>query len=530
LPTNTTTPRSVPIHATVEVIGEEEIVYDWSTNQCSPRALPDLPVNAFRTADGMVQLNLSHTTDYRMIGPDLDSLQVDCSPTLVSGYKKDPAEFNYNEWMGATYTLDGETIYALIHNEFYAAETSQWYARTDYNGEQGYNNWHFQYWNGSSYTEMRFDATNNRWQGNRSLCQIGNTWAHPDIGCEPARTWISPISATINIGGSTGLFHPDGSNGVEVTILKNDAELWSVSVGANDTEEYFFSIDTDVQPGDAIHFRVNAQGNNGYDSTYLNPKINIGQDPCPSQEKNLCAQYAITFAVSTDGGQTYTQPPAPNHLVATLPFRYTPDWGSIGIWQPSNIVHNPNDGYFYVLVQSEYATANVNTRQQGTCALRTDNLPDPTSWRAWDGEGFNMTMVDPYAEDVSNPTAHRCEPVSWENLGYSALNYYLGYNSYFENFILMGHAVNVRLPGFYFSLSDDLVHWSPMQLLMEADLAQTVDWNPPFLAYPSLIDPLDTSMNFEITSQMPYLYFTRINSMSPNLDFDLVRVQIKFGK
>ncbi len=507
------------------------MVYDWSTDRCADNAIPDLPVRAFRDETGMVQLNLSFTTNYRMIGPDLDSLQVDCTPTLISNMDKDPSHFSYSEWMGSTYTLDGKTVYALIHNEFYGSDSSLWYARQDFGATQGGNDWYYQGWNGVTYTDMNFDAGNNRWQGSASLCQIGNTWVHPSLSCEPTRTWISPVSDTITISGSTALYNPSGSNGVIVRILKNDSELWSVTIGSADAQEYFFTLEEPVQVGDVIRFRVNSRGNTDYDSTYLNPKINLGPDPCVTQLRQNCSQYAITFAVSTDGGQTYTRPPSPDHLVATLPYRYTPDWGFIGMWQPSNIVHNPRDGYYYVMIQHEFGTrSDVEDRLQGSCVLRTQTLADPTSWRAWDGTGFNMRMIDPYAEPDAVPSAHTCQPVSRASLGYAALNYNLTYNSFFEKFLLVGQSPNAEVPGFYYSLSDDLVNWSPMQLLMATDLAQNVNWEAPFLAYPSLIDPDDTSRNFEVTGQTPYLYFTRANAMSPTLDFDLVRVRVQFGK
>ncbi len=65
---------------------------------------------------------------------------------------------------------------------------------------------------------------------------------------------------------------------------------------------------------------------------------------------------------------------------------------------------------------------------------------------------------------------------------------------------------------------------------MQADLANTVNFKPPYLAYPSLVDPSDTSRNFEVTGQSPYMYFTRVNAMSPTLDFDLLRVRVQFIK
>jgi hypothetical protein len=112
----------------------------------------------------------------------------------------------------------------------------------------------------------------------------------------------------------------------------------------------------------------------------------------------------------------------------------------------------------------------------------------------------------------------------------SALANNLTYNSYFEKVIAAEHAVNEIVPGFYYPLSDDLIHWTPKKLLMATDLAQNAGWQPYFLAYPSLINPDSTSSICDVTGQSPYLYYTRINAMSPKLDFDLVRIRIRFGK
>lgn len=66
-----------------------------------------------------MQLTIGHDVTYPMVGDDFDSLTSDCSqPQLSSDYDPDPAQFNDSEWIGAPYTLDGETIYAVIHNEY----------------------------------------------------------------------------------------------------------------------------------------------------------------------------------------------------------------------------------------------------------------------------------------------------------------------------------------------------------------------------------------------------------------------------
>ena len=45
--------------------------------------------------------------------------------------------------------------------------------------------------------------------------------------------------------------------------------------------------------------------------------------------------------------------------------------------------------------------------------------------------------------------------------------------------------------------------------------------------FESLIDPADTSRNFENTGQMPYLYYSRVNKDGTR---DLVRAQVKFAR
>lgn len=528
-PTLTLTPSPTPFFPVAKIVGTEEVVFDWSRDRCAETNLPDLPVRAFRDADGMVQMNLSFTTNYRMIGKDLDSLKPDCKVVLSSDLDKDPSHYNYSEWMASTYTLDGRTVYALIHNEFYGSESTFAYGTRDFGAVQGGNNWSYRSWNGSAYSDMRFDAAKNRWQGSETFCQVGSQWAHPDRSCEPTRTWTSPISATVTVSGIARDQDPGGGDGVIVKILKGSAELWSAVIENGDTKNYPFNLEVPVRPGDAIHFRVNARGNSNNDTTLFDPKINVGPDPCASGVRDNCTNVSITFAQSNDGGKTYTQPAAPNHLIANLPIRYKPDWGLMALWQPSNIVKNPKDGYYYVLAQTDYRPASGPGGRQGTCVMRTKTLDDPTSWRAWDGKGFDMRFINPYKEPNVDPEKYTCQFVSWNEI--QGLTYNLTYNSFFEKFVALGVGTSARgVSGFYYSLSDDLVHWTPKQLLMQADLANTVNFKPPYLAYPSLVDPSDTSRNFEVTGQSPYMYFTRANSMSPTLDFDLLRIRVQFIK
>ena len=53
-----------------------------------------------------------------MRGRSLNDVRQDCR-VIYEGHKRDdPAAFDDRAWIAAPYTLDGRTIYALIHNEF----------------------------------------------------------------------------------------------------------------------------------------------------------------------------------------------------------------------------------------------------------------------------------------------------------------------------------------------------------------------------------------------------------------------------
>src|SRR6185312_14739910 len=85
---------------------------------CAPVEGPDLPVRAFRDRGGQVQVLLSHHENYRLIGPTLSRLRVDCRPVLSSVEDSDPRAYGDRRWIASVFTRDGKTVWALIHEEF----------------------------------------------------------------------------------------------------------------------------------------------------------------------------------------------------------------------------------------------------------------------------------------------------------------------------------------------------------------------------------------------------------------------------
>ncbi len=347
----------------VNILGPEEIVFDWTTDQCEEVDIPDAPARAFRDADGKVQLIATHYINRRMIGDNLNVVQRDCYVIMDSDQDSDPSKYNDHEWLIAPYTLDGTTIYSLVHNEY--------------------------------------------------------------------------------------------------------------------------------------------QGNSWYN--------------------------AITFATSTDKGVTYTHDSSPNHLVASIPYVYDSDAGPHGVFGGSNIILNPNDGYYYVLFQVEA----YELQDWGVAVARTQTLDDPTSWRAWDGSGFNVQFINPYLNPDADPADHIVQPVSRDHI--DKMQSSITYNTFFNKFVLVGPHVGddpltgELVYGFFYSLSDDLINWSRAQIIKEAKL-----WWTPWLSgdafhYPALIDTSDTTRNFEVTDQQAYLYYTRQHE-GTTYDRDLVRIPIEFTR
>ena len=253
---------------------------------------------------------------------------------------------------------------------------------------------------------------------------------------------------------------------------------------------------------------------------------------CPAGPgKRRCGVGGITFAVSHNNGDSFTQPAPPDNFVATVPPRATIDDGRTGLFQPTAPVKLGN--YFY----SISLIGAIGDQNAGACMMRTRDVTDPSSWRGWDGTGFGVHFRNPYYENLRPAIVNTCEPVSYENI--LAMSRSITFNTVLNKFVLTGSAVQFdpaqsrNVFGFYFSLSDDLVNWSPRQLIFEIPSATShVCGGPDTGSYPSIIDHDSTDPNFRVTDDTVYLYYTvtHYNAACQNTgDNDLVRVPIQFS-
>jgi hypothetical protein len=254
-----------------------------------------------------------------------------------------------------------------------------------------------------------------------------------------------------------------------------------------------------------------------------------------------CWMGSITSAVSTDDGDTYlNQPAPPGHLVAALPYPYERDWGAQGYQNPSNILLSPIDGHFYAMfnVRSNPQTGPGRFRDQeiGECVMRSPSL-DPPLWRGWNGTSFSTEFLNPYEpgyDPVADPPNHVCMPVSTRSakLGRTFTVHGLTFSTFFNKYMIVGQQTRAGVRGFWYSLSDDMVDWSAPRLIRTSVPIGDCTTEDRTAVYSAILDPADTTVNFERPGSSVYLYFVKLMwcGASSSVDRDMVRVPIRFHR
>ncbi|MFJ4157051.1 hypothetical protein ACIPZF_19915 [Pseudomonas sp. NPDC089752] len=238
-----------------------------------------------------------------------------------------------------------------------------------------------------------------------------------------------------------------------------------------------------------------------------------------------CWMSAIVLARSTDGGQTFSTASPPKHIVANSPEKYSSHQrGSAGFLTTSNIVKV--DQHFYSLF---YASAFKN-QTGGNCLARTDNLADPRSWHAWDGDNFDQPL---YNASGSAHGGRTCTPLA--NLPYKirSLLWHApshGYVATFEKTMRIKDPSPRTDVTFGFAWSRDLKVWSDPVAITTLKGASNCSTPQVAGAYPSIIDSQSSDINFGTVDDHAYLYYTKFNLQANcrlTLDRDLVRIPIR---
>ncbi len=106
------------LRLTVDAVAGETFLFRHARDACETWDIPDTPSRAFRDADGGVRLFQSHHRNRVLSGPDFDSLSHSCDVVFEGGKRDDPASFDNRSWIASTFTKDGRTVHAIVHDEY----------------------------------------------------------------------------------------------------------------------------------------------------------------------------------------------------------------------------------------------------------------------------------------------------------------------------------------------------------------------------------------------------------------------------
>src|ERR1700733_992304 len=222
---------------------------------------------------------------------------------------------------------------------------------------------------------------------------------------------------------------------------------------------------------------------------------------CPTGRYIDCWYNTITAAVSHDEGRHFDRVASESGLIATLPYRYDEVVGHhVGYFNPSNMVLKDTALFMMVF------TTEARAQKPGNCLLRTDKVSDPTHWRAWDGEGFEATFINPYTTSGSKD-AHVCAPVGGGQLRWPVTSLVRHAPSGLFIALMMNGAHDGG--GVFYATSPNLIDWSsPMKLMdgLGESGYRCGDVAP--IAYPSLLDAQSTDRNFTTVGRSAALFLT----------------------
>jgi hypothetical protein len=175
---------------------------------------------------------------------------------------------------------NGSNSFTVSNNLSISSTGDLYNAGSQYSSTQGTNQWGYQYYNGSGWSNLSYDSTNAWWGTSSGYVNRFESLPNATSTNWVAHTWTAPKSGTVSIRGRV-LKTVTGGDGVSVRITKNGTQIWPVSggaqsLGASDQTGYATDLDNiTVSSGDVIRFEVNDGGSssNTSDLTSWNPSI-----------------------------------------------------------------------------------------------------------------------------------------------------------------------------------------------------------------------------------------------------------------
>lgn len=221
----------------------------------------------------------------------------------------------------------------------------------------------------------------------------------------------------------------------------------------------------------------------------------------PTEGIAACWYSSIT-QYESEGDALDFHPAGGNRIVATpqVPFDRNRT-GRVGFLTTSNIV--ADGAWRYVIVSVD----GYGAQKSGNCLFRAANEAGATAWRAWDGNGFTVALDRVPEEGARDGAAAACRPL---DLRYQVRGLVRDRRSGTYLAVVLGRGDRRDGPeGVYVAASADLLHWTPLRLVLPLAIEFRRDGCPPVYKYPSLIDHDAPGRNFEEVDGAAYLYLVK---------------------
>jgi len=103
---------------TFSVSPEPEVVYEYRTQRCDWRSIPDSPARAYRRTDGSLVLMAAHFRNRVFEGSGFDDLRPNCAVLSQGGESANPAAFDDRFWIQSFIPLGNGRILGLASHEY----------------------------------------------------------------------------------------------------------------------------------------------------------------------------------------------------------------------------------------------------------------------------------------------------------------------------------------------------------------------------------------------------------------------------
>lgn len=157
-----------------------------------------------------------------------------------------------------------------------------WNSSADYSSVQGQRNWYYQYFDGQNYRDLSFErsfwgvtawhipATTDQW------CEVSGVGQHP-CASESVRKWVSPKTGRLVVTGNVRKNDINSSgDGVRFSIWRGNQKIYERDLAYNDNSGVNLDLNLgQVQPGEAIYFRLHRRASESHDSTFTDFNLKL---------------------------------------------------------------------------------------------------------------------------------------------------------------------------------------------------------------------------------------------------------------